>query len=873
MSEITNPTSQEVKWASPVKPKATSRSQGITSHVAKKLLFTESNESEPKDDLLKTYPLASLGLQQGLDLTQQAYLIELVENLEMSVREEVPQERQSEIRSYINNLLVAAIPFEEKYQKLGITLFYLDRDGVLPTRGFLIPFRADEMIGEIQSYLSARSDATSNPLIPSGKTHYLLRSFAHMAMTSRQYFNRAGLFVVKSLLESPSHGIAGYLQPEHREHILIVIRELLLNPTFNTFFRKEVTVHPDLVDVLQIDLKWSSTILSVHIFYACLIALFSDIRQSDNPNCYAVSALIYVTETETYRAFARLIRWIEEGHYRFIGSSIPLRPFLEKRIVRSTDLDIQVANPEALALAPLEQIYSILSLSHSPSSKRKATLKELLPSNTARTLFQSYKSNLLIQMMLKVLEFTNENLVTEEEDAGQSFKVKLIKSAIGVLEWLSMSKGISSLICEKLESHLMKKFWLEPQREEGEVIASRQAEEEGARLFSACLRVYYLNGGRYTLLPSLSEFQRVLLEEVNTLCATEQWDPHVSSTLCEAIQSAAFRTGFAKRLASQIEYSTITGDLLDRADLLIMRQRGGSGALVLKSVFDINLQKESLPESLTPYEFLRNLVEFISTRVATKEFREAPKVLIRNPGKHIWTLSPSCWKLLIDNRISFSFFIQRSLFDPGRRRLDAAVPADAVIRLISSFAGNEEVEKFMMSHFQYRPNLSYAQFRDELLLHTQDKNRRRMEECIRDEFSRVTLDLAPLLLILQEIKLTLPEQTVIRLLEALPIQPCQPYELALLIRKALLDHKLAIIDPYELEIAICKAFDMPIAIQIGDLNWQNMRQEDPSHLRLIVQFNWILEVPSYYIRGESEDREPAKYYTNFDIFSSPELLK
>lgn len=888
-SPITPSTSPrlDVKWTSPLKPsKHKGHASNSADRVCKRLFMDEPLEAQKSlsyDTITEIYPAACLLASSSTSLEQHARLADLVINLENALRVNHEIHSPEIIRDRILGILNID-GYEDKIVELALVLFYLDRDNALPTESSLVNYRAQEIEGEVKRYVDAHALATQNPLIPSGKTHYLMRAFAHMVITSHQIYNPGGLMVIQKLLSSPAYRIAKYLQPEHREHILVVTGQILTNPAFARLFNEHVIVHPTLADVIRLDLKLNPAdrVLPVHAFYASLMAFFSDVRQTGSPNCYAIGALIYASENQTYKTFSSLIRWICEGCYNFAGRSrIPLRPYLDKRLTHKKDLEITLSKQQAFSLAPIEHIFTTLALASDPSEERSATpLSQTLASPDARALFHAYKSNSLVQLMLKVLEFANVNsappLSTQPAKTPYSrAKNNLIFGCMDILKAWCRDKQIPEECMDKVSDRLGECLWLEAQNENdvttqwrtvivgAEKISFMGDTEALARVFRRSLRVFYLKDGNYTLLPSLSSLQQVLTQEIEAVC--EAYPSSVKRNLRLGAISDMFRNGIAEHTSQQINRQGIEPKFLNWSDLLILNQTGGLEETVLKVVYDISLNVHTITDCQTPYQFLGQLYELIFTQIDIPNLKQMPRILISTPGGHTWTLPPSCWQLLLDNHLSFKTFIQRTFFTPAQELLSSPVPAATVQRVIDRYAIDTKTKESMTLYFEANPDLTYRDLRKLLLERAKPSRRGEMIGIIEEEFSKITLVEFKLLSTLRTLDLNLTDMQRNSLLERLPASPQLPHHLADAIRAVLIDSQIAILDPYDIEIALCQAYNLPLPINMGDLNWLDVQREDPSHVRLMILFNWVREAPSYYTRSKAQTWESNTNFNYFEI--------
>lgn len=94
-----------------------------------------------------------------------------------------------------------------------------------------------------------------------------------------------------------------------------------------------------------------------------------------------------------------------------------------------------------------------------------------------------------------------------------------------------------------------------------------------------------------------------------------------------------------------------------------------------------------------------------------------------------------------------------------------------------------------------------------------------------------------------------------------------PYQIAQKLREALIRVGEKILDPYEIEIALCQQQGFPLSYNIGDLNWtEGPYRENPSHIYLVVRYNWAQKILCYYTRYRKKERiENNDAFQHFEI--------
>jgi hypothetical protein len=805
------------------------------------------------------------------------------------------------VRSRILSILKQK-EYETQMAELGLILFYLDRDKALPEQDSLTAFRAKQMEGEIETYLSIHGSACKNPLVPSGKTTYILRALAHMIITKEQRYNRGGLIAIKVLLMNPHYKISNYLQSEHRHHILAVVEQILRSTKFDILLQKRVSIHPSLQNYIRLDMKLGpdEPIIPAHIIWDCLMALMVDIRQLDAPNCYAISALIYATENNPYKILSQTLEWLERG-YVTIGknNTIPIFPILERRLEGHRNAQtFTMDSQKALSLAPLRHIASTLQLEQAITASKQeipltSTLEKLLEENGsakylpyAAKLFEAYTYNTLIDMNLALSELTYMNASDASSTESYSYyKAELIMNCVGAIkkDHLKLSAPFFLILERKLGQQL----WIENCSEkaltetDGFITVGKRNFSTFTgnhfaltNLFSVSLRVFHRAGDRYVMLDSITALQQVLSNIIiQTVIEIRKKNPHFpgkASEIAQSVKSKLFRIQISNFCSNQIKSSGITGKHLNSADLFILRQVGGREEKVLEMVYGISTSTQKIVGGHTPYQFLEKVLEVLQ-KFDPILLRKSPKILISTLGKHAWTLTPYCWSRLIENKNNFHNFIQTTVFDPAKRRLSSPIPDETIYRIVDRYTSNDGLRQQLKEYFTSLP-ASYSHFGADFLQHVDQDTIRLAEEIIEEEYSKIVLTKYQLSLALQELNLRMDSPIFFEMFQKLPSQACYPFQIARELRSSLIEKGIAILDPFEIELALCKAAGLPLPIEVGDLNWIHDKREDPFHLHLMIKYHWSRGVPGYYVRDQERDKLDPYRHLHDCILRHPKVM-
>jgi len=874
----------------------------------------ERDPAPTSESISACYEVEFFRIPIGGDVGKFFEIRELVLQIETFIYQERPTSVDiKELRGRIGKLLHSSSDHETKMGELGMILFYLDH----PERPFpeveesLVAFRADEIEAEVRSLVEQHEATCTNKLIPSGKTHYLIRAFAHMAMTSGQVYNKGGLYALLSILESQEYGVTKYLRAEHHEHILIVVRQVLANPAFVGLFKRQVAVHPDLQDAIRIDLKLKRDehIYTTHVFWDCFMFLFSDIRQINRPNCYAIGALTYATENAPYKTVETMIAWLSQGYYAFNDhTSIPIAPLLAKRLIYTRDLQVELESQKALSLTTFQHISSTLSVTPGEESGSddvvplRSSLRTILDSGEAsehlpyaEKLYYAYKYSTLGHLALGVMEFAYMNC---PETNRSTAEYSLTKGAFlnqvmrGIEDQLAyrLPRMDHTPLIGKIRQKLGERLWFENCSEldvhldhgvvhvGGKEIRQFEGNRRSlVRVLQDSLRIFYLEGDRYVLLDSFSDLQQVIStlvdESVGELKRESRYDyTRSAESVKRHTTSYSFTSQLARHASTLIRQRGISGSNLRRANLLLFEQIGGCPNEVLQNVFGMQVMIQRVSGASTPYQFVERLIRGLRNLDETL-FRATPRLLAFTLGSHIWTVSPNRLRLLFKPSITFYNFIQTSIFDAANTRMRSRIPEDTVNTVVDRVAGNNVAFKRQLQvTVRSIRNLTFERFRTTLLDSAPSRRKyNEIKEIIDDEFGKIRASEMNLAQVFEELHIDVPETVQLEIADAMGDKRMHPYQLAYAIRKLLIEHKVCVIDPYDLELAVCYAHNLPIAFDIGDLNWdEGEYREDPPHPHLVIRYNWANRTLSYYHRESDGERiQENREFERFEIQHPP----
>lgn len=771
--------------------------------------------------------------------------IELRKTVE-AIDELIGPENSDVIETVRNTLLI--MDHRRKMSELGMILFYLDRDKILPVTDSLVFYRAQEIHEEVQHRILQHKEAQVSKLVPTGKTHYILSALSNMVITSNQKFNKGGVLAIKKILCDPEMFLSKYLQAEHRQHLLTIADNILNDSALQEIIEIKTTAHKDLENLIRLDLKLhpEQEVKSCHIMHDILTALFSDIRQKDNPNCYAIAALIYTSENYTLRFIERTLHWLEHGHITISGHyTHPLKPLVNKRLMEFQDLSYDLDNERAFNTAPIQHIKTI----HTES-------KNLY--------YSTYKFNTLnvLHMTAIELSYTNEGLGTQDSYTKISVqKIELIEACINAIRQATSRRNSNCPpeFLNTLRKKLTGSIWLENCNKEKVVVIGQKVISptrtierfEGntatlSQVFQNSTRVLSSDGKTHHPISRVTDLQRILSKTVKETAGS-------TKSMTDAIANDHFRVIITNYCSRQIGKSGIKGMNLNRADLFLLKQEGGFPHIALKLVYKINLLEVRIKNNSTPYKLMKNLVKTIPT--IDSAIRSSPKVIVFAPAHHTWTLNPYLWRTLSANQTGFYNFIQQTVFNPAKRKLCSTIDENVIHRVINAFEKTPLDKRRIKKEFLGK-KMTYGMFRDRLLEFPNILSDSHPNEMINIFFSEIHLTRHTLTRTLNKLGITIPSEIFHQIYNSLPKEGTQPYIMARKLRQKLINEKITIKHPYDIERALCQVKEQPMSFIIGDYNWLQENTEDPYHIELCIGYNWV--------KNNLEIRKRFKYHERIE---------
>jgi len=791
---------------------------------------------------------------------------ELIEKIEEWIEINSPNlERTENIREKVKTSLFIQ-SHEYKMAELGLILFYLDQDTSFSfsNDSSLLDFRANQIQNEIETYLFLRDSIHLNPQIASGKTHYLMRCFSKMILTSTQSYNRGGLIAIQLLLNDKNFAISLFLTHEHREHLLMTTKNIFLDRKFDTLFSQPTTLHDDLAFLVAIDLKLSpeKKISSTFVLYAALIALFTDIRQGSRSNCYAVSALIYIKSNHTLKAFKTLLDWLAQGHIEMEGAPpIPIAPLLQKHLFDFSPFDVNFDSNATESLAPHLQLQSIFPIASSENAQIKALMD------------MSYTRNALVHMELAVLEFINLNRIPEDDLIIEKMyfintcKKNLFQSGL-------IPQDIEDFFCSKLSESL----WLVPRNEDqifytpyslildsnDEILFSGDILTLG-KVYQNSLLFYKLHDNTLTPLKTISSLQtfiqEILFEPLAHFSDAEQ--------IRSKIDSKDFKDSIALYCQNMIARNSpyfINKEHLRDSDLLLLYQTGGLVTPLLEIAYRAEFESFKTFFVRNPGQLLSNM--FGGSPSLFETLRKHPKIFIETTGQHDWILSTLYLEYFFENSQPYVDKLKENIFNPALNKLKKPIPKELVAHILHQIHGfYPHLIQSNIQHYHSIENLTYKGFADLLLSASHPIPNKAVCDILDQKFLFVSVDQNELEFLLKKLGLDLNREHIRFIHQSLPFAYI-PSFYAETLRSYLIQQKIHIPDPYIIELELCKLKQIPAPIYIGDLNWGDGK-ENPTHQHLVMSYSWSHQELRFKTRSSHQDRSDNQISLSQYVFIVP----
>lgn len=835
---------------------------------------------------------------------------ELIYAIQKSLRR-IDQSNQIEkAKQYVQKALCQNKDASDAMVELGSLLYYLDQNIALPETSSLFHHRISEIEIKLKHIAQARTKHNDlNSQIPSGKIHYLLDEIVSMILTKDQFLNRGGVLACKLILTNPCSQIPIYLQPDHCEQIVQILDEILANPALDTLLKKRIKIHPSLKEFISLDLKLlpDAPLTSYEAMRVSLLSLFADIRQRCNSNCYAISAVKFA-QRHPYKMISTTLEWLETGSFKIKDFCFPIEPLLNKRLLWRKELSFKASFEKIIYLYPFQQLLKIFQIDsisipkHEELISLEKTIKlffEKLGKHKwtyAKKFILSYNSNCLIEMHLTIVEFGTINLEYDESLpyfkpvakllSFSDFKQEFIKKCINSLTIRGLSNqncfSCSKKCLESLKIKLQEQLWFENFHETNALLVGEQVIRTNSQpiwfsgnitqlveVIKENMRLCRILDGVYTPIAKFSDLTAIIQEVFRTIrltppkCQTlQQAEKNLKTQLFERRIFALISKNFGGKIFSEGE--------LRKDDLLLFPQQGGDANHCLKMVYSLNLTPFKISvKGTTPYVFTIQLLEQFKKMDAAL-FKKYPTCIVET-SEHYWSLSFKSLQLALEHKVDFIQFMQSSFFERSRAILGSTLP-DAIRESILRKAAQLVVHPLNSQDNEILNKSTYLDLKNFIVSKTPAKDLNTIKAIINEEFSKFILNEEDIKIVLESLQIRIKPETLRMISRFISESPILPFRAALRLRAALICEKIALIDPYKLELLLCDQKKFPTTLILGDLNWVDLLREDPFHTLLVVRICWFDGILSFFKRtADREVFESSSAYQELTLHLPPLL--
>jgi len=842
---------------------------------------------------------ATFGKKQKIEMLclEQALLEELPISIQLQCEtlQKSLQKRNSSLQE--NNLIISTINQilkkpdwneQEKLTELGILHYYVASRKLLPTfvTATLLKHRINEIeneVCELKEKHELDCENVSELGLPSGVTAYLMRAFSRMIFPPDGAFNLGGCYAIVSLLKSH---INAFLSDEMRAQILNISQLFINDEEFRKLFQEPFEVHPQMEELICLDLKLplKEKMSFIYVRWCLVTALFTPIGQLDHePNCYAVAILLNLLIDSPRNVVQLMIEALRKGSFSFEQTEIPVLPLLESQRYFEPDFKVLFTPDRARGSVPYLTTNAALGIPAAP----KVYLDEQSPLSTwiendfndqvksAKEFFISHRLSFLQQMVLAILKFAAQN--NTQAIRPESHKVEIFNKIVNQIK-LDMSQWINISAAEQdplwkpffsdFVSFLMNSFFCvdythwDFQVKDNKVVFAFHSQGfafngnlKNYKEFAKLRRFFhfsFLSG--FKPVDRLSAFAEYCVEHLDKnrspfdSFALKQWRRLLRSHL----QSPQFCTALAQILAaSNSKEASLGWEEYLKADSLFLIQDGGYITHVCNlSIFKEKFQRREIISGIDPLSHFINLCEFI------KKYREelGSQVLADDP-EHSFNIIPKFFQSYMDDPAES---LRQKVIIPGVGLLNKDLSYKQMERALKMTLGAEEGEILAKEKFKI-PEMSCIDFssRAETILKPDEytKFKSVLNQVVQS--FKFTHFIEKLPKILEELDLPMDDQIFEELILDMEENAIQtfftPAEAAAFLQKTLIDLESSIYIPkMRLEEAICICFDFPQVIWVGNLNWVELKAEQPDFSYLILKYD-IGEMEVVYERRKGEN--------------------
>lgn len=818
--------------------------------------------------------------------SSQNYLTDLPVNLKIAVEQieqALMQHPQSPMYVSFIRTLILDISKEEKWTEqrklaeLGIIYYYIvSNKRVSSGYNSMLKMRLVDIEAEIL-VLKAEHKQLKNKelerLFPSGTISYLLRCFVRMIFTPDGNFNLGGCHAVQQILNTR---LAIFLTEEQRLQILQVTTKLIEDPNFLNLFKEPFIVHPELEELILIDMKLPSNekMDFIYVRWDLLMALFTEIsgQYFGEENCYAIAAASKMMREHYGFVLSILIDVLKTGTFHFDDQAFPILPLLESRRKYAVDFQKELFDKEAGNLVAFSVANAVLNPEEKTTQVSQRKLDQKIESHFgtdaayAKEIFLSHKQNVLQQIFIAILQFhgVNGKSIQRVNSIEEAWRERLFIFVNKAIEHGIKQTPTLTAILEKLNELFCKHFFLIGYLSWNHKIVGNKIvfdfQSQGLPdmpafnydSFESIERLFFFKDNGLIPLDSIDGFNQSLIEIAQMVRQIEN-RPKYQKTIDILINF--FKTDVWKKIvAHQIIYkwNALAADLdlaahiYEKSNSFFLVQAGGSieliGDWVYKKPFlDSKREIKSAPN--IKELFLKICREFKDFSAINGDFsNQQDKKILASTDTHVFNLTPHRFK----KYWSDPALINSNVIGPAQKMWNQR-PSDQTKSSILKMICDEKTTEKILSKIS-KGRIGFRRYRKEVLPHLVASKRHKFTEAIEAYLQKIDINdfikQIKAILAKQNVTLELKEESHLtaylkKRSEKKGDTLFTPQQLAKFLHKALiLSPKNAIFIPkYLLEEEICLLFGFPHSIELGSLNWVGNLVEKPKEDRLLLKYD------------------------------------
>ena len=795
------------------------------------------------------------------------------------------------IRLQIRDILISKDSFENKMAELGAACYFIEREPLhesLVEKSFC-SFYSDDLKVKLIRFEKDQSDF-DDARFPSGKITCLLKSFARMIFISAERLNEGGIYTILQIVDD----FFGE-QEDHLMHIKAVLHMILM-PSFidHSILQKPLShLHPDAELLIRAELKipQGKPVSFRDAKVACLYALFYDLRQPLDSNCYAVASLIYVMREHPIKAVARLLELFETGsiHLEQEGISVPLLPLVSYHLTREPSLNLLRSKAAIASSAPFQTALAVLNLDVISVRDEPTTVhafidhilrkkKRVQDFTLAKAIYCSFTQSVLQQTLLAAVQFLEINCPSPM--MTNSLKERPIKDRLVLFIKEQIIEDIKGTIpdfqdkeriLKSLESKMQSYFWIQDYSihssftENGNLMIERgdkSIEINGKHhnliqlqsLLGTHRRFIKIKEGLLTPIETVSQFKEecsLIIEEIESE-ARMKGQPLPSSLLF--LMRAYFASSLVRdslalfmHQINQTEFDRLQPDHYYHADVLLFYCDGGFSSGMPITYFNLGYQPKRFAldsdESnvVAISEWLNDLAKRSSC------LKKSDLIFPCCSKTHAFILTPfrfkSLWTMANVKRV-----IGKSMVKPAMNLLAAPLPPEkmsgillelgwsipAVRDLLSlhqnDFDNGESFKNYFLNKLDDKSLPVFKAAFERHLLGMSDEEFKRSKcffKIMKEFYGLGASDPR-----IDEIYREFFDQ-----LESIDQVVLTSLEIAFCLKKTLIARGFHGQETHEIESFINKNLDRPCRYIIGNLNYRDEEKEIADHCLLTLEFN------------------------------------